>query len=130
MKSPPLLFGLFDVKNDKSYTIILCIFLKGVFLRNPLTTNEQINNTLFISLYRWKHPIWPLWDSFPSCGFQSEKKTFVEDHPMIIPTKFGSNWLKLFQRRLKCKSLWMPTPMPMDAKWWQLAHHDPLGQVS
>jgi len=31
---------------------------------------------------------WPL---FPVMDFQSEKKNFVENHPMIIPTKFGSN---------------------------------------
>ena len=40
-----------------------------------------------------KHPFCHLGDSCCSGGFSIGKnKKFVEDHPMNIPTKFGSYW--------------------------------------
>ena len=38
-----------------------------------------------------KHTFRHLWTSCSVCGFPIKNK-FQEDHPLDIPTKFGSNW--------------------------------------
>ena len=46
---------------------------------------------------------------------------FVEDHPMNIPAKFGSNWLSGFGEAWNVKSLQTTDNgrQTTDAKWWQ-----------
>ena len=61
-----------------------------------------------------------IWTSLASCCFcilliNNKPINFVGDHPMNIPSKFGSNWPSGFREKdIKC----LRTTM-MDANWWK-----------
>jgi len=57
------------------------------------TLPKQINNKLFIPIHMETPYLAPLGLFFLLwISDEEENMTFVEDHPMKIPIKFGSNW--------------------------------------
>jgi len=80
-------------------------FTKDSFLK---TSSNTDNNKLWIPIYTWTHPIWPLWFSFLCDGFRVGGKTHkfcrgpFNEYSYQVWFQF-TQWLQ--RGRMKCKSL-------------------------